>query len=158
MWFSLISELPNLVVSRTFSKGYGLAGIRIGYAVSQHMNIEQLQERHNGFGMGTSMASVVAARAAIQDQDFLKAGIKKNEEARQILYSAFDKWGVAYNKSSTNFVYANETHFVSNVVDELRKQDVLITKWPIMKGHIRISLGTPDQMRSFVSIMEGFLA
>ena len=107
--------------------------------------------------MGTSMASVAAARAAIKDQEFLMSSVKKNAEARQVLYSAFDNWGVKYNRSSTNFVYVNESHFVPNVVDKLQQQNVLITKWPIMKGHIRISLGTPDQMQQFTSIMEGFL-
>ena len=154
----MISELPNLVIARTFSKAYGLAGIRIGYAVSQQMNIDVLRERHNGFGMGLTMASTVMARTALEDQDFIKSGVKKNDQARQIVYSAFDKWGVQHSQSSTNFIYAREEHFVKDVVGKLRQRNVLITKWPIMKDHIRISLGTPDDMHAFVNIMGEYLA
>ena len=69
---SMVSELSNLVVARTFSKAYGLAGLRVGYAVSQQQNIQELEKRHNGFGMSLTMPSVQGARAAISDQEFLQ--------------------------------------------------------------------------------------
>lgn len=153
----LVHELSNLVVCRTFSKAYGLAGMRLGYAVSQNMNIVELQKRHNGYGMGTSVASVAGAMAALDDTGFIKMCVAKNEEGRQILYDAFDSWGVKYNKSSTNFVYVRAEHFVPDVVDKLKERDILITKWPTMKNHIRISIGKPDQMNAFVNIIKNFL-
>jgi len=154
----LVHELPNLLVCRTFSKAYGLAGMRLGYAVSQKMNIEELSKRHNGFGMSTGIASVAGALAALEDPGFIKMCVKENAKGRQILYDAFDRWGVKYNKSSTNFVYAREEHFVPDVIDKLREQNVMITKWPIMKDNIRISIAKPEHMSQFVQIVEQFLS
>lgn len=153
----LVHELSNLVVCRTFSKAYGLAGMRLGYAVSQKANIQELSKRHNGYGMATSVASVAGALAALEDPGFIKMCVTENAKGRQILYDAFDQWEVAYNKSSTNFVYARAEHFAPNVVDKLREQNVMITKWPIMKNNIRISIGKPEDMSQFVKIVEPFV-
>ncbi|RLD22716.1 MAG: hypothetical protein DRI69_00210 [Bacteroidetes bacterium] len=154
----LVKELPNLIVCRTFSKAYGLAGMRLGYAVSQNINISELSKRHNGYGMATSVASVAGALAALEDPGFIKMCVTENAKGRQILYDAFDQWKVAYNKSSTNFVYARAEHFVPDVVEKLSEQNVMITKWPIMKNHIRISIGKPEHMSQFVQIVESFLS
>ncbi len=154
----LVDELPNLVVARTFSKAYGLAGLRVGYAVSQSQNIEELEKRHNGFGMSLTMPSVVGAHAAIGDQAFIRDGVEKNKQSRKIVYDAFDKWGVKYSMSSTNFIYARSEHFDPDVVTKLAKRNVLITKWPTMTEHIRISMGKPKEMERFVEVIGGYLA
>lgn len=154
----LVAELPNLIVARTFSKAYGLAGLRVGYAVSQVQNIEELEKRHNGFGMSLTMPSVLGAHAAISDQEFITNGVEKNMQSRQIVYNAFDKWGVKYNMSSTNFIYARSEHFDPKVVTKLAEENVLITKWPTMADHIRISMGKPKEMERFVEVIGNYLA
>ncbi len=154
---SLVDELSNLIVCRTFSKAFGLAGMRIGYAVSHYSNINALRERHLGFEISAGWPPLVAARAALFDTAFLKMCIEKNEEGRDIIYKAFYKWGVKYNISSTNFIYARHDRFDKDVVDKLEERGILITKWPDMTDHIRISIGKPDEMRQFVGVVEEFL-
>ncbi len=153
----LVSELPNLIICRTFSKAYGLAGLRIGYAISNSANIDALRQRHLGWELSAGIAPLSGAMAALDDEAFLNMVIQKNEEGRQILYKAFKKWGVDYNPSSTNFVYARSEKFQKNVISGLATQNILITKWPDMTHHIRISIGKPEEMRQFVAAAESFL-
>lgn len=153
----LVNELGNLIVCRTFSKAYGLAGLRMGYAVSHYTNINALRDRHLGFEISTGWPPLVAASAALDDPDFLTMCVKKNEEGRNIVYKAFYKWGVKYNISSTNFIYARHDRFDRDVVDKLEERGILITKWPDMTEHIRISIGKPEEMKQFVGVVEEFL-
>lgn len=153
----LVDELSNLIICRTFSKAYGLAGLRMGYAISHHSNINALRERHLGFEISTGWPPLVAASASLDDPDFLNMCVRRNEEGRDIVYQAFYKWGVKYNISSTNFIYARQERFDKNVVDKLEDRGILITKWPDMTDHIRISIGKPEEMRRFVGVVEEFL-
>ena len=153
----LINELPNLIICRTFSKAYGLAGLRIGYAISHADNIIAMAARHPGWELSTGVAPVAAALASYKDNDFLDMCISKNEEGRQIVYNAMDQWGIGYSHSSTNFIYVESARFQNNVVTNLRKENVLITKWPDMKNHIRISIGKPKEMQIFVKSIEQYL-
>ena len=155
----LVSELPNLVICRTFSKAYGLAGFRIGYGVSQEKNIKALSSRHLGFELSAGIAPLAAATAAIDDQSYMLNGVTKNEQGRQIIYAAFDKWGIEYNDSSTNFIYAKSDGFQSDLVAKLKEDKILITKWPgIMKNHIRISISELDHMDKFVKNAAKYLS
>lgn len=153
----LVDELPNLVVCRTFSKAYGLAGLRMGYAISNKVNIDALRQRHIGWELSAGIAPLSGAMAALKDETFLKKCIQKNEEGRSIVYEAFDEWGVEYNLSSTNFIYARSGKFKSNIIQGLQKENILITKWPDMIRHIRISIGKPEEMKKFVGAAEAFL-
>ena len=155
---SLVNELPNLIISRTFSKAFGLAGLRVGYAISQQKNIQALRARHLGAEISTSLASVVGAMATLKDKEFLQMCIAKNKEGKQILCGAFDEWGVKYYPSSTNFVYARSAHFDPEIKPKLQKENILITKWPdMMQKHIRISIGKPEEMQQFVASAKKFL-
>ncbi len=153
---SLISELPNLLVVRTFSKAYGLAGLRLGYVMSNAANISALSRRHLGFEVSTGWPPLAAAEAALDDKNFLNSCLTKNQEGREIVYRAFDEWGVAYNPSSTNFIYAKQEHFEKHVVAYLEAVGILITKWPDMYDHIRISIGKPADMLRFVEAIDDF--
>jgi histidinol-phosphate aminotransferase len=154
---SLVNELPNLIVCRTFSKTYGLAGLRIGYAVSNAANITALRNRHLGFELSAGWAPLVAASASLDDPDFINRCIAKNNEGKQIVYDAYDNWGVKYNPSSTNFIYTSHDRFDQEVVAKMKKRGILITKWPDMHKHIRISIGRPEEMKKFVEVVEDFL-
>ncbi len=154
----LVRELPNLIICRTFSKAYGLAGLRIGYVMSSAENITALRLRHSGWELSAGVASVSAAFAALNDSSFLEMCVEKNKEGKRIVYDAFDKWGVQCNRSSTNFLYARSRHFHADVINKMRAEKILLTKWPDMKDHIRISIGKPEQMEQFVSKVEKYLA
>ena len=153
----LTKELPNLVVCRTFSKAHGLAGLRMGYAISDKANITALRNRHLGFELSTGWPPLVAASASLDDPDFIKMVVKKNKEGRQIAYDAFDDWGVSYSPSSTNFIYVRHDRFDKEVVSKMEEKGILITKWPDMRDHIRVSIGKPNEMQSFVEVAKEFL-
>jgi histidinol-phosphate aminotransferase len=154
---SLVNELPNLVICRTFSKAYGLAGLRMGYAISNVRNIQALQERHLGSEISAGWPPLVAATASMDDPEFINMCVAKNTEGKQIVYDAYDKWGVKYNPSSTNFIYARQERFENDLVAKMRNKGILITKWPTMTDHIRVSIGKPEHMRKFVEVVEEFL-
>jgi len=154
----LITELSNLVVCRTFSKAYGLAGLRIGYAISNEANIDALRNRHTGWELSAGVAPVAGASATLDDPQFLDMVVERNEEGKSIVTSAFDKWGLEYSKSSTNFIYAKSAGFHADIVDKMKENNILITKWPDMTEHIRISIGKPDEMEQFVKAVEQYVA
>jgi len=153
----LVKELPNLIICRTFSKAYGLAGLRIGYAISNPDNIIAMAIRHPGWELSTGIAPVAAAMACYNDVDFLKSCVSKNEEGRQIVYNSMDQWEIKYSRSSTNFIYVESARFSKDVITKMRENGILITKWPDMKDHLRISIGRPEEMNSFVEKIEQYV-
>lgn len=154
---SLVNELPNLIIVRTFSKVYGLAGLRIGYAISSQGNIEQLQMRHPGREIAAGVAPLAAALATMEDSAFIKHCVSKNNEGKEIVYNAYKKWDVSHVESSTSFIYTRHEHFDKDVVPKMKKDGILITKWSDMKDHIRISIGKPSEMEIFVKTIEKYL-
>lgn len=155
---SLVNALPNLVICRTFSKAHGLAGLRIGYGISQRHNIDALRKRHLGFELAAGIAPIEAAKASLQDPGFLKRVINKNQEGREIVYAAFNKWGVDYYPSATNFIYARSGHFDNGIVQKIKRDNILITQWPdIMQGFLRITVSRPQEMEMFVKAAKGYL-
>jgi len=151
----LIKELPNLVICRTFSKVYGLAGFRLGYAISQSHNISALQSRYPALGMAPGLLPLVAGITAIEDQQFVNHVVEEVNKGKEIIYDAFNDWGIKHPRSSTNFIYAEDKGFVRDVRGKLRSQDILITKWPSMADHIRISIGRPEWMERLVEEISG---
>lgn len=146
----LVNQHSNLIICRTFSKAYGLAGFRLGYAISAQPNILELERRYPALGMAPGLLPTVAGITAFQDQEFIREVVKETNLGKSKVYAAFDNWGVQYHKSSTNFIYARDERFVSNFRARLKDSNILITKWPTMKDHIRISIGKPEWMDRFV--------
>ena len=151
----LINELPNLIICRTFSKVYGLAGFRLGYAISQSHNIAALRNRYPALGMAPGLLPLVAGITALGDQSFVNHVVSEVNKGKDVVYKAFNNWGVIHPRSSTNFIYAEDKGFVHDVRGKLRSHNILITKWPSMTDHIRISIGRPEWMEKLVQEMEG---
>ena len=153
----LVTALPNLVVCRTFSKAYGLAGMRIGYTISDSKNIVALKKRHTGYELSAGIAPVVMAHAAITDYDFILKVIEHNITGRKLLYEAFDKWQVKYDHSATNFVRCEDKRFVPDLVKQLEEEDIYITKWSSMTDHIRISIQWPEEVSYLVDRLSEYV-
>ena len=140
----------NLVVGRTFSKVYGLAGLRVGYAIGHPDTIKKARDLMQGRMITPSVTSIAAASASLGDEEFIKHCIAKNEEAKQVVYAAFDEQGIEYIPSSTNFVLFKTDRFGDlDVRKELQRKDVLIRDYSNVPGWARVSIGTPDEMRVF---------
>src|SRR5687767_7326458 len=113
---ALISSLPKLVIGRTFSKVYGLAGMRIGYALANPDIIKGMSEFHTGRSITLSVASAAAAMACLKDTVFETFSRDKIIEGRNMVNKAFDQWGVKYLPSAANFVFFNNEKFTMNPV------------------------------------------
>lgn len=144
----------NVVVTRTFSKIFGLAGMRIGYLVANKPLLDRIQ-LYTGFGGGLTVLSTYAATAALDDHAFVERTKRVTAEGKDFLYAEFDKMGLKYTKSHANFMIVDVGKDSRRVSTELRKRGVLIRSgWsygPALKNHIRVSVGTPQELEVFIN-------
>ena len=139
---------PRVIVSRTFSKIYGLAGMRIGYAVASPENAKRLAA---GFpSWSVSVVSARAASAALDDNEYVDLGIKRNADDRQEFMNQVNERMLRAIDSQTNFVMMNPMRPPDEVIEHLKKNNILIgPKYPVLDKYIRVSLGTPSEMQAF---------
>jgi histidinol-phosphate aminotransferase len=139
---------PRVIVCRTFSKIYGLAGMRIGYAVATPEIAKRLGA---GFpGWSVSVVSARAASAALDDVDYVRLGIKRNTDDRQEFMNQVNARMLRAIDSQTNFVMVNPMRPPEEVVEHLKKNNILIGPvYPALSKYNRISLGTPGEMQLF---------
>jgi histidinol-phosphate aminotransferase len=138
----------RVVVSRTFSKIHGLAGMRIGYAVAAPEIAKRLAV---GFpGWSVSVVSARAASAALDDVDYVRLGVKRNTDDRQEFMNQINARMLRAIDSQTNFVMVNPMRPPDEVIEHLKKNNILIgPKYPALEKYIRVSLGTPGEMQAF---------
>lgn len=139
---------PRLIVARTFSKIYALAGMRIGYAVASPENIKRLA---TGFpGWSVSVVSARAASAALEDVEYVHLGVKRNADDRQEFMNQVNARMLRAIDSQTNFIMLNPMRPPEQVIDHLKKHNILIgPRYPVLDKYIRVSLGTPPEMQEF---------
>ena len=139
---------PRIIVSRTFSKIYGLAGMRIGYAVATPEMAKRLPA---GFpNWSVSVVSARAASAALDDVDYVRLGIKRNTDDRQEFMNQVNARMLRAIDSQANFVMVNPMRPPDEVIEHLKKNHILIgPKYPVLDKYIRVSLGTPSEMQAF---------
>lgn len=148
----------NVVVTRTFSKIYGLAGLRIGYGIANKPMLDKMM-LHTGYSGGLTILSMHAAGAAIEDHAFAQRTKQVVDDGKDYLYAEFDKMGLKYIKSHGNFMIVDVGRDSRRLYMALRKKDVMIRSgWSYateennpLKNHIRISIGTPDELEVFMS-------
>jgi len=155
---SLVDSNPNIIIGRTFSKVHGLAGLRIGYAVANPVTIELLSNFHIGRGMTISSTSANAAIACLKDPEFEAFSRSKIIEGREMVCKAFDKWGVEYLPSATNFVMFRNDKFSMDPVAAMEKEDILIRKYDHIPGWTRVSIGTIEEMQEFIIAAQKYIA
>jgi histidinol-phosphate aminotransferase len=156
----LQEQYPNLLIMRTFSKIYGLAGLRVGYTIATKELIEQFEFYQAPFTVN-QMAST-AAFHALTDNDFVKMSAASNQKCRKKLYDKFVELGYNVVPSESNFLFV---HFASSlkrdeIYNELEKRNVLIRKMEAFgeEKAFRITIGTPEMnntvMQCLVDIAE----
>jgi histidinol-phosphate aminotransferase len=139
---------PRVMVARTFSKAYGLAGMRVGYLIAgrdaaRRLEGEQLQA-------DVSVVSARAAAAALDDHEYLKLAIRRNADDRQEFLNRVNGYMLRALDSHTNFIMLDPLRPPDQVVDHLKAHDVVIGPLvPEMPKYVRISLGTPEEMDKF---------
>ena len=155
-------ENPRVVVARTFSKAYGMAGLRIGYAVGHADTIKKMAEWDGG--SGTSSLNVLALRAALaateRDASFVTAERARNTEVRDFTMKWFADRGMKPADSQANFMFVDIGRPAKAFRDACAKQQIKVARDfpPFEKTHCRISFGTMDEMKKAVAVFEQVLA
>lgn len=152
-----VRRFPNLLVSRTFSKAYGLAGLRVGYGLAQPQLTDLLNRVRQPFNVN-SLAQA-AALAALADTEFLARSDALNREGLQRLESAFHELGLAYVPSRGNFVLV-KVGPAARVYQELLKRGVIVR--PVanygLPEWLRVSVGLPEENERFLAALPSALA
>ena len=144
-----VKEGLPVLVSRTFSKIYGMAGLRIGYAVGHKDLIGRMRPRR--LANNTNQIATAAALAGIGEDDFVAHIRKLNSQARELLCSELHGMRLEYIPSHTNFVMVDLGRPVQPVIDALAERRILVGRlFPSMPNHMRITLGTTEEMQLFV--------
>lgn len=138
---------PRVLVARTFSKAHGMAGMRIGYVIGQPKTVETLASWEGGNAL--NVPGIVAAIASIRDQARLEAERARNTEARRFTLDWFAARGFAATASQTNFVFVNVRRPAREFREACREQGVIVARDfpPYEKSHVRISIGTLEEMQ-----------
>tara|TARA_B100000929_G_scaffold162358_2_gene128478 strand:+ start:1931 stop:3034 length:1104 start_codon:yes stop_codon:yes gene_type:complete len=151
---SWINDFNNLIVTRTFSKAYGLAALRIGYSLS-HPDIANLLNRVRQPFNNNSLA-LVAADVALQDLEHIKNSVKLNQLGMHQLTQAFCNMGLDYISSKGNFVCVNFKQPAIEIYENLLKAGVIVR--PIsdygMPNHLRITIGLECENTKFIKGLE----
>jgi histidinol-phosphate aminotransferase len=149
-------ENPRVVVARTFSKAYGMAGLRMGYAVGHAETIKKMREWDAG--SGTSSLNVLALHAGLaaveQDPSFITAERARNTAARDFTMKWFSDRGMKPTDSQANFMFVNIGRPAKEFRDACRKKGILVARDfpPFEKTHCRLSFGTMDEMKKAVAV------
>jgi histidinol-phosphate aminotransferase len=156
-----VRRFPNLIVSRTFSKAYGLAGLRVGFAIAQPVVTDLMNRIRQPFNVN-SLAQA-AAIAALNDKPFLEKGAQNNREGYRQLTAAFDKLGLEYVPSHGNFVLVKvgeDEGAGARVNVALLKQGVIVR--PVgaygLPQWLRISIGLPEENARFIEALAKAIA
>lgn len=155
---SLVQEGKNVIVARTFSKIYGMAGLRVGYIAAQPETLARLNSITRG-GMGISYPSVYAATAALDDVEFVKKSRKLNTECRNYVMDNLKTMGFDYIPSSTSFVIFPIELDGQEFLGKMQAEGVLVRSFGFMdKKWCRVSMGTMEEMEKFMSAFKKVIA
>lgn len=156
---SMQYRLDNVITLRTFSKAFGLAGVRIGYGFAHQDLIANLMKIKLTFE--PNALAQAAAVAAIRDEDFLEKTLHNNRVGKKYFYQIFDKLGLQYIKSFTNFVtlvFESEER-VNTLYDKLLREGVIVRPLKSfgLPNCLRVSIGLPEENEFFAKKLEKVL-
>jgi histidinol-phosphate aminotransferase len=149
----LIEDYPNLFVSRTFSKVFGMAGLRMGCLFSRPGNIAYLHKAQSPYSV--NILAALAARVAVEDTAYITRYVTEVLAARELVYVELEKLGIPYYESEGNFVLIRLGDRAIEVRDKLRDAGILVRDRSYeLPGCVRVTVGTRDQMRTFFEALE----
>lgn len=150
----LVLQDKNVVVLRTFSKVFGLAGVRIGYGVAKEALIASMQSWH--LYATVSRLALVGSRAALTDDQHVTDTVALNDQAKAYCFTEFDSMGLEYIPSETNF-FMVDVGDGATVRSKLSEAGIYVRVGWGMPNHIRVSTGTMEEMESFISALAEIL-
>ena len=153
----LLPQWPNLFVARTFSKAYGMAGLRIGVMVSQADNVAVVRKGQSPYGVNS--LAIRCALAAIEDQDYVREYVRQVLQARQLLCAAFDELKLRYWPSHANFVLFELGDRSDQVRCALADQGILVRDQSAhFPGAVRVTVGPLKETVRFLAALQEALA
>jgi histidinol-phosphate aminotransferase len=153
----LVKDNPNLIVARTFSKIYGMAGLRCGYCVTQRENV-RMMSAHQIFDSVNIMA-LVAAVAGLKDPNHVSTGRKLNTEVKRSVCSELDTLGYHYIPSHANFMMIDLRREVRPIIGALRSRNVEVGRtFPALPSFLRVTIGTGSEMKAFMKAFREVMA
>lgn len=153
----LVSRHNNLIVSRTFSKAYALAGMRVGYSVSSPETADILNKIRAPWNV--SYLSFVAAKASLEDENYYQQVVKQIVSDRESLYASLKELGLKVYPSKANFIYF-ETENAEKVYLKLKRKGVLVRYFSgneRLKNGLRVSVGRPEENSKFLEALKDAL-
>ena len=146
----LVKEYPNLLVARTFSKIYGMAGLRCGYCVGQKQTIDRMHARQ--MWDSVNIMALAAASASLDDPDQVPNGHRLNKEARTFTVGELEKLGYKAIPSDANFIMFDCKRPVVPLIQAMKEQNVHVGRlFPALPNHMRVTIGKKTEMESFVA-------
>ena len=154
---SLVKDHPNLIVARTFSKIYGMAGLRCGYCVAQSLVIERLRARQAWDSL--NIMALAAATASLEDPEQVTKGRRLNSETRAFTIGELEKLGYTTIPSQANFIMIDVKRPVVPLIPSLKNNNVEVGRlFRAMPNHLRLTIGRKEEMESFLAAFRKVLA
>ncbi len=154
----LALEHPNVFISRTFSKAYGMAGLRLGYAFGQPETLKKLDA---AWGLGSvNVLTAAAGHAALKDLAHLEAERAENKRVRDFTVGALKEMGYTGPASHGNFIFIDIRRPAKEFREACAQRNVFVARDfpPMEKTHARMTIGTMDEMKQAVEVFRTVLA
>jgi histidinol-phosphate aminotransferase len=153
----LVKDHPNLIVSRTFSKIYGMAGLRCGYCVAQKEPIERM--RRQQMWDSVNCMALAAATASLDDLDHVPNGQRLNKEAKTFTTSELEKMNYKIIPSQANFIMFDCKRPVLPLIKAMKEQNVHVGRlFPALPNHMRLTIGKKTEMETFLATFREVIA
>lgn len=152
----LLEEMKNIILTRTFSKAFGLAGLRLGFAISSPEIISTLKKVASPYSVNT--LALACAMATLKDNDYIARYVDEVIEARAELIEGLKEMGFDVFDSEANFVVCRIGKDAGAYAAALREQGILVrdrSSYPLLEGCIRMGVGTRDQVRTLLDALKG---
>jgi histidinol-phosphate aminotransferase len=151
----LVSDFPNLIVTHTFAKAYGLAGLRVGYAVMNEKLSEQMEKVRLPFNLG--LLQQMGAAAALSDDDFLKLTVTTINKGKAYLQNEFKKLGLWYLQPYANFIFLDLGKKYKETTAYLEENGVsirMLGSFGFPENYARITIGTKEANEYLVELLK----
>lgn len=157
----LIDKYENLIVVQTFSKARSMAGMRVGYAISNPMLIRYLNDAKYSFNSYTmNQTSLVCGAEAVKDRDYFEEGIRKIVATREWSKTELERLGFRCLDSRANFIFATHPSYdAKELFEYLKTQNIYVRYWDSERicQYLRITVGTESEMRKFFAVLEKYI-
>ena len=153
----LVQDHPSLIVSRTFSKIYGMAGLRCGYCVAQKETLERI--RPHQMWDSVNIMALAASSASLDDPDQVPNGQRLNNEAKTFTIGELDKMGYKTIPSQANFIMFDCKRPVLPLIKAMKDRNVHVGRlFPPVPNHMRVTIGKKSEMESFLNAFKQVMA